>query len=369
MRSLGQRLSIGHLTRTVGHLTRTVLRRAAAQGILALVITSGALASLADPTSAAFPGRPGPIAFQSTRAGGLSVWLVNPNGSGLRQFSEGGGGGRKPRLRQYSPAVSPNGRRIAYVSSRVTGNGVWSNLFVKGIGVRGLNNPGVKVFRRPSPRGIESVAFAPGGRRVVFSAVPRGGGADFEIFTIRFDGRALRQLTHNQVQDIEPTFSRSGLIAFAQLHDRGRPPGALFGRANIAVIRPGWRGRQLLTFAARGGGEDRNPSFAPFGSWVAYERTFPDRRSPGQINETRLGSHRSRTLFVGRPEPGGFDEPHNPAYSPDGDSVVFDRTVYDAIGQITNPDLFQVERSGKAVHYVTGLQGEYDTEPDWGPNR
>lgn len=340
----------------------------AARWLSALLLVLVALTPLADQASAAFPGRPGPIAFQSTRAGGLSIWLVNPDGAGLRQLTPGGGD-RKPRLRQYGPAISPSGRRVAYVGSQETGGRIWSNLFVKGIGVRALGNPGRKVLRHPSPRLIESVAFAPDGRHLVFSAVPRHGGPDLELFMVQLGGRGLRQLTHNRVQDIEPTVSPSGLIAFAELYERRRPPLALFGRSNIALIRPGWRDRTLLTFAARGGGEDRNPSFAPSGNWVAHERSFPNSASPGQINEAHLHSHRSRTLFVGVPDSGGFDEPHNPAYSPAGNSVIFDRTVRDSIGQITNPDLFEVGRDGKGLRYVTGLPGEYDTEPDWGPGQ
>lgn len=326
------------------------------------------LAPLADTGSAAFPGAPGAVAFQSTRAGGLSIWLVNPDGSGLRQLTPGGGD-RRPRLRQYEPAISPSGRRVAYVGSREAGGRSWSNLFVKGIGVRALNDPGRKVLRRPSSRRIESVAFSPGGRRLVFSAVPKRGGPDLELFTIRLTGYGLRQLTHNRVQDFEPTVSRGGLIAFSQLYDRGRPPLALFGRANIALIRPGWRGRKLLTFAARGGGEDRNPSFGPSGNWLVHERSFLNGSSPGQIRETHLRSHRSRSLFTGKQGRAGFDEPHNPAYSPSGESVVFDRTVQDAFGQITNPDLFEIGRNGKNLRHVTGLADEYDTEPDWGSEK
>jgi Tol biopolymer transport system component len=332
--------------------------------LLALV----ALLLLADQARASFPGQPGTIAFESTRAGSLSIWLVSPDGGGLRQFTPGGGD-RRPRLRQYAPAVSPNGRSVGYVASEERNGRTWSNLFVKGIGVRALNDPGRKVLRSPTPRRIESMSFSPGGRRLVFSAVPRRGGPDLELFTVRRSGGGLRQLTHNRVQDIEPTVSRSGLIAFAQMHKRDRPPLALFGRSNIALLRPGWPGRKLLTFAARGGGEDRNPSFAPAGNWVAHERSFSRRSAPGQINEAHLRSRRSRILFAGDPERGGFDEPHNPAYSPAGDSVVFDRTVLDEFGQIINPDLFVVGRDGKNLHQVTGLAGEYETEPDWGPLR
>jgi Tol biopolymer transport system component len=332
-----------------------------------MLLTLAALAPLADHATATFPGRPGPIAFQSTRAGGLSIWLVNPDGSGLRQFTSGDSS-RNPRVRQYAPAISPNGRRVAYVSSQERNGRIWRNLFIKGIGVRALNNPGRKVLRHPSPRPIESVAFAAGGHRLVFSAVPRRGGPDFELFTVRLGGASLRQLTHNRVQDIEPTVSRRGLIAFSQLYDRGRPPLALFGHSKIALIRPGWRSRRLLTHTGRDG-EDRDPSFAPAGDRVVHGRDFRTRSKPGRIMEANLSSNRSRAVFIGVDGRNGFDEPHNPAFSPSGRTIVFDRTFSNEFGQITNPDLFEIGRDGRGLRYVTGLEGEYDTEPDWGARR
>jgi Tol biopolymer transport system component len=331
---------------------------------LALLLMLAVLAPLADDAGAAFPGGPGPIAFQSTRAGGLSVWLVNPDGGGLRQFTPGDNS-RNPRVRQYAPAISPNGRRVAYVASQERNGKTWRNVFVKGIGVRALNNPGRRVLRHPSPRPIESVAFAPGGRRLVFSAVPRRGGPDFELFTVRIGGGGLRQLTHNRVQDIEPNVSRRGLIAFAQLWDRGRPPLALFGRSNIALIRPGWRGRKLLTHTGRNG-EDRDPAFAPAGNRVVHGRDFRDRSKPGRIMEADLNSNRSRAVFIGVDGRNRLDEPQSPAISPDGKTIVFARTFNDEWGQITNADLYEIGRDRQGLRYVTGLDGEYDTEPDWG---
>jgi hypothetical protein len=270
---------------------------------------------------------------------------------------------------QYGPAISPSGGRVAYVGAQQSGRRIWRNIFVKGIDVRALNRSGHRVLRRPLPRLIESVTFAPGGRRLVFSAVPRRGGPDLEIFTVRLGGAGLRQLTHNRVQDIEPTVSNTNLIAFAQMHRRGRPPRALFGDSSLALIRARWRGRRLLTRAARFGGEDRDPAFAPFGNRVAYERSFDRRPSRPRINEVDLRTRDSRTVYLGCDSRNAFRLPHNPAFSPGARAIVFDLTVMDAFGQITNPDLHAIGRGGGGLRHVTGLAGEYDTEPDWGPAR
>jgi Tol biopolymer transport system component len=326
----------------------------------ALLLVLTALAPLADPAEAAFPGRPGLIAFQSTRASGLGIWLVKPGGSGLRQFTVGGGGDRKPRLRQYAPAFDPSGRRVAYVASQDVGGRTLRNLFVKGVRVRAIDDPGRQVLRRPSPRAIESVAFAPGGGRLVFSAVPRRGGPDYDLFTVRLDGGGLRQLTRNRTQDIEPTVSSKGLIAFTQMLERDKPSLALFGPSNIALIRPGWRNPRVLTDAGTRGREDRSPSFSPSGHRIVYERNLSRRKQ--QIREAAVRSRRSHAIIASD----RWYEYHNPAFSPAGNRIVLDG-AFSSDTYFLNPDLYVIGRNGRSTRSVTGLAEEFDTDPDWGP--
>jgi Tol biopolymer transport system component len=322
-----------------------------------------ALAAVAVPASApaAFPGEPGPIAFQSTRAGGLSIWLVEADGGGLRQFTPGGGGDRKPRAFQFAPSISPDGRRLAYVGAETRSGRTWSNLFVKGIGMRALNRPGTPALRHPTPRRIESVAFDGSGRRLIFSAVPAGGG-DLELFSVRTDGGGLQRLTRNRIQDIEPSASRGGLVVFTQLFERGRPAQALFGRSNLALIRPGWSAARPLT---HGPDENRDPDLAPSGTRVAYEHYPRAGSGAGRIDELALRSLRSRTVFDGSRQGTAFDDPHSPAFSPSGRDLVFDRTVRDDLGQIVNPTLFLL--GGDGPRAILDSNGEYDTDPSWGP--
>ena len=76
-------------------------RFAAALIATALVALAGAGTS-----SASFPGPNGPIAFQTLN----DVWVVNPDGSGARQVSSGSA--------TRDPAISPDGRSVAYAESR-----------------------------------------------------------------------------------------------------------------------------------------------------------------------------------------------------------------------------------------------------------
>jgi dipeptidyl aminopeptidase/acylaminoacyl peptidase len=341
--------------------------RASGRGPTRAVVSAAALLCLlatAAGAEAAFPGQPGKIAFQSTRAGGLSIWLVNPDGSGLHQFTSGDGN-RQPRLRQFSPTISADGRRIAYVASQEIGERTWHNVFVKGIGVRDRQRPGRKVLRRPLPSAINSVAFFPSGRRLVFSAiVHRRGGPDFELFAIGVDGRGLRQLTFNPIQDAEPTVSSNGLIAFAQVNATGTPRfGVPAGPSDIAVLRPSWPASRLVT---RGPAEDREPSFSPDGRRIAYGRRSANDRT--EIAEITLGSDRSRLVRRGEERDGGSEYVGSPAFSPTGDRIAFDSTRYNFFEEPSfNADVFEIPLDGSGMRRITGLADHYDTEPDWGP--
>jgi Tol biopolymer transport system component len=333
--------------------------RLAAAGVFACLMVA------APPgVQATFSGAPGKIAFQSTRAGGLSVWLANSDGSGLRQFTPGGSD-RRPSRGQFAPAISRNGRVVAYVASKETRDQTWRNIFVKRIGVRDVRRSGRKVLRRPLPSAIDSVAFFPNGQ-IVFSAVIHGrGGPDFELYAIRLNGRRLRQLTSNRVQDVEPNVSVGGLIAFSQINVVGRPGLAVFGPANLAVLRPHWKGRRLLT---RGRARDRDPSFAPYGNRVAFERSFRNNRVQPRIAEISVRRGGSRLVLAGERRGGGFDYPGDPSFSPEGGEIAVERTQTSIFDEPSfNPDLFAIDRRGLILRKVTGLAGDYDTKPDWGP--
>jgi Tol biopolymer transport system component len=331
----------------------------------ALALAVATLLTLAPQIAdAAFPGRPGKIAFQSTRAGGLSIWLVNPDGSGLRQFTPGDSN-RRPSRRQFAPAISRNGRGVAYVASRASRKGSWRNIFVKGIGVREVRRSGRKVLRRPLRSAIDSLAFFPNGSLVFSAVIHRRGGPDLELYAIRPNGRGLRQLTFNRVQDVEPSVSIGGLIAFSQVNAVGRPGLAVFGPADTAVIRPRWRARRLLT---RGPARDRRPSFAPSGNRVAYERSFADNRVPTRIAESAVASGHSRLVLAGERRGGGFDYPGGPAFSPGGEAIAIERTQVSIFDEPSfNPDLYAIDRGGQVLSRITGLANDYDSHPEWGP--
>jgi Tol biopolymer transport system component len=82
--------------------------------------------------SPAWSPRSGVIAFVSNRAGNDDIWLVNADGSGLRQLTTDAAG-------DWVPAWASDGSRIAFVSDRSGDTEVWS-MAPDGTDARNLTN-------------------------------------------------------------------------------------------------------------------------------------------------------------------------------------------------------------------------------------
>jgi Tol biopolymer transport system component len=164
----------------------------------------------AAPAQAAFPGVPGPIAFSHTdfNEGGDSGGLLS---HGPRK--------RDPLLEltdqpgDSSPSYSPNGCQIVFSGNRDPGETRGSHIYLMnrdGSGVRQLTSGG---FYDSNP------SFAPSGRSVVFD---RGDlqGRSTHIFGISVDGSGLHQISDEAGSDYDPTFTPDGkLIVFVSNRD------------------------------------------------------------------------------------------------------------------------------------------------------
>jgi hypothetical protein len=100
------------------------------------------------------------IVFVSDRTGSDQIWLMNADGSGQTQLTHGEGANQVP-------AYSPDGTRIAFVSDRSGSVEVWS-MAADGTDLRNLT-------RSPSrANGQWSVGWSPDGRSIIYasSALP-----------------------------------------------------------------------------------------------------------------------------------------------------------------------------------------------------
>ncbi len=212
--------------------TRTAARRRlfGVAALAALAAVTGLVASL--PAGAAFPGQNGKIAFTSERDGDAEVFVMDADGSDVRQLThneatpddaawdyspdwapdgdalvfvsdredpEGdiyrmaADGSEQTRLTEtpfvtdYSPSWSPNGRHIAFGSTRAgIDNPEVYRMRTDGSGLRRLTRTADGVWD-------DNPEYSPDGRTIVFSS--NRGGADRDLYTMRADGGRVRELT------------------------------------------------------------------------------------------------------------------------------------------------------------------------------
>jgi hypothetical protein len=132
------------------------------------------------------------IAFSSNRGGDFDVYVMRPNGSGVRLVTRDQPQGRV-EADDYEPAWSRDGRRIAFTSTRDhPGDGVTSN----------------------------------------------------EIYVVGVDGGGLRRLTSNELSEFSPTWTSDGRIAFWRCRQ------ATFACALVAVSPDG--ADEEVVYRARG---------------------------------------------------------------------------------------------------------------------
>jgi TolB protein len=160
------------------------------------------LAAIAPATAeAAFPGKPGPIAYSLSTTGASEftggIFAHPPRRSQKARQLTGVHG-------DVSPSYSADGRSIAFAGNRDPA------LDPNASHIYAMNADGSGVRQLTIGDNFDSnPAFSPDGSRIVFDRAV-GNNRTFDIYSVGTDGSGLRQLTEGSSSDYEPTFTPNG---------------------------------------------------------------------------------------------------------------------------------------------------------------
>jgi TolB protein len=267
------------------------------------------------------------VLFTSMQNGSADIYRAHPDGSRLERLTD------SPSFDDQA-ALSPDGRKLAFVSTRSGHAEIWL-LDLRTRQVRNLTNHAGGHFRP---------AWSPDGEWIAFSSdrdspkLRRPDGFETiqrtEIYLMRADGSAVRQLTHTGTYAGSPSFSQDGkqvVFYTASFQDV------------IAISDPRrLRATTQISVVDVGGGEVRDVTSGTGEKWSPHWVT------PDSIGYSRGGPEGGLDFTTGRKGPRG--EINNPVWSSDGKRMLFHRDTGQAwppVMEAWTPDpQFRLLRAG-----------------------
>lgn len=257
----------------------------------------------AAPAEASFPGANGKIAFVRESGVGFpnQIRTVNPDGTGDAALTDG-------TAFEAAPAWSPDGRRIAFMSTRGD----------------------------PSPADCQN--------------------CNYDIYAANADGSGLTRLTDDPGSDSEPAWSPGGTqIVWA--HTAELSP---FSPTHLWIMNVDGSGKRQLTFGGDPSGE-RRPAWSPDGTKIAYTSGGAIRKiDPDGSGDSTIEVDTGGSELMPDWSPRG-DELAFTRFTSETQCVP-PRCVF-----ITYLEVWTMSADGSGAHNITPLRG-FDSDPAWSPD-
>jgi len=265
------------------------------------------------------------IYFTSTRTGHKEIWSMDYDGANQHQITRYGN-------ITMTPAVSPDGGRLAY-TSYAAGN--------PDIYVLALDTGRQLTFRNLAGHLNTTPSFSPDGKRIVYAGSRT---ADTQIYLADSSGGNAIRLTDSHGVSIEPAFNpRTGdQIAFVS------------GRSGVPQVYVMDTSGSNVRKLSGGQGDAVNPAWAPNGQLLAFSWTRG--YAPGNYNifvmDVAGGNLLQLTYGAGKNE--------HPSWAPDGRHIVFSSN---RVGK--RPQIYTMLADGTQVRALT--TAGVNEEPVWSP--
>ena len=256
------------------------------------------------------------IAFTSTRDGNWEIYVMNPDGSGLRRMTNN-------TFTDVHPAWSPDGSKLAFVSNRDGNNEIY---------VMSADGSVQRVTNDPADD--QGPVWLSDGLSLVFSSY-RGG---WDIYRIKIDGTGLQRLTTDPASELRPAAAPKnlqGLIAYAN------------NRTGDYEIYTG-TGTQVQRLTTSPG-DDVTPAFAPLDS-IAFASKRDGNWEIYAMSRSGTNVHRLTNNAA---------DDRAPTYAPQGTALAFSSTRDGAL-----TDIYTMRSDGSGVERITNSPKQDDT-PVW----